>query len=192
MIIVIPQCLVSHGKRWSKVAHTVSINGAAPKVSTEAFLLLERARQQSAGRFDRAKNLFYTLLGPIPPPENANREQSFRPIPREPCLLHARAAAPQAPQAHGGAMRRTASLRDRVAAARAPDAGLRSHVPRLGHHLRAAQPRPAVGQALPEEVSLLFAAGSQNDEVLTRELALEDGSGLWMGTMILQLPTSIL
>lgn len=29
MIIAFPQRLVSHDKRWSKVAHTVSINGAA-------------------------------------------------------------------------------------------------------------------------------------------------------------------
>lgn len=89
-------------------------------------------------------------------------------------------------------MRRTASLRDRVAAARAPDAGLRSHVPRLGHHLRAAQLRPAVGQALPEEVSSLFATDSKEDEVLTPERAPEDGSGHWMATMILQPPISIL
>ena len=27
----------------------------------------------------------------------------IRPLPREPCLLHARAAAPRVPQAHGGA-----------------------------------------------------------------------------------------
>lgn len=67
--------------------------------------------------------------------EHAIREQLVRPIPRGSRLLHARASAPQAPKANGGAVRRLASLRDRVAAARAPDAGLRPHVPRVGHHL---------------------------------------------------------